>query len=90
MPWTDLDWTERDRLRKARIAAGFRDTSALSAATGWPDGGVTRQSIERWESGRHEPQGGKFAQVLAVLADRLEVEAPALARYIATGERPDR
>lgn len=86
--WDDLGWTEQDRLRKARLAAGFRNTSDLSAATGWPDGGVTRQTIERWEKGVHRPQPGTVALVLGVIATQLEVDAGELARWISTGELP--
>lgn len=89
MPWDDLVWTEQDRFRKARLAAGFVNTSDLSAATGWPNGGVTRQTIERWEKGVHRPQPGTVALVLGVIAARLQVDAGELGRWIGTGELPD-
>jgi transcriptional regulator with XRE-family HTH domain len=86
VPWDDLDWTEQDRVRKARLAAGFVNTSDLSAATGWPNGGVTRHTIERWEKGVHRPQPGTVALVLGVIAAKLQVDPAALSRWISTGE----
>lgn len=51
-------------------------------------GGVTRQTIERWEKGVYRQQPGTVALVLGVITGKLQVDPPALGRWISTGELP--
>lgn len=45
------EWTLGDRLRKARLDAGYRDVQAFADLIG-----VSRNSVPNWESDRHRPR----------------------------------
>lgn len=83
--WNALDWTEADRLRKAIVAAGFRDGVKPLAE----EAGVARHTIGRWLRGDHVAQSSTRLAVLRVLAERLPLTVGQLEAWIATGSRLD-